>query len=292
MTDPILDQINFVDTLLLPGIEKASENVLIHANVYSYGFAMLANGASAAFAPHPLDKITDQWDIKIAPAGWAFSIWGLIYTMLGGFVYNQNRHHDKMDADVIYGQVGYMFSFNMIANALWLYLFGQDTAGFFALAMFDIVLMLVSAISILNISTHNHLTNWTENVFFRGGMSIYGGWLTTATILNVCFLLKSLGVDSGDSNVPNEIFWSKAVLTVAFLIYNSYSAIERNPLYGAVFIWVLTAIKSNLKGKDELAGLFDFVDHLLPLHIISDILIGAYSYYEYRAGTITHGLFF
>jgi len=123
-------------------------------------------------------------------------------------------------------------------------------------------------------------------------MSIYGGWLTTATILNVCFLLKSIGVDTGNTNVPNEIFWSKAILSVAFLIYNSYSSIERNPLYGAVFIWVLTAIQSNIKKNEELADLFDFIHLLLPLHIITDILIGAYSYYEYRVGTITHGLFF
>jgi hypothetical protein len=286
------DQYNFVDSSILPGMLEASEKVLIDSNVASYGFAMIANGLTPIISKHPLDKITDEWDIKIAPAGWAFSIWGIIYTMLGGFVYNQNRNHAKMDSDVIYGQVGFMFSFNMIANALWLYLFSQDSAGFFALAMVDIVLMLISAISILNISTHNHLNNWTENVFFRGGMSIYGGWLTTATILNVCFLLKSLGVDHGDSNEANEIFWSKAVLSVAFVIYNSYAAIERNPLYGAVFIWVLTAIKSNLKGKEDLASLWSFVDVMKPLEIIADILIGAYSYYEYRVGTITHGLFF
>jgi len=160
MTDQILDQINFVDTLLLPGLEKASDNVLRHANDYSYIFAMLANGLDAVFSPHPLDKITDEWNVKIAPAGWAFGIWGIIYTLLGGFVFYQSHKSTEVDTDVIYGQVGYMFSFNMVANALWLFLFGHDNSLYFGLALFDIVLMLVTAISVLNISTHSHLNSW------------------------------------------------------------------------------------------------------------------------------------
>jgi len=73
------------------------------------------------------------------------------------------------------------------------------------------------------------------------------------------------------------------------VIYNSYSAIERNPLFGAVFIWVLLAIKANQKDLTELT---DFIDVLLPAHVISDLSIAAYSYWEYRTGTITHGLFY
>jgi hypothetical protein len=171
----------------------------------------------------------------------------------------------------------------MLGNAFWLYLFSNDNSTYFGYALIDIVVMLVTAVKTLDITTHNHLNNWYENILFRGGMSIYAGWLTTATILNSAFLLKSLGFDQ--HNVKNEIFWSKTILSVAFIIYNSYSFIERNPLFGAIFIWVLVAI------KDNNSDLRSFIDTLLPLHIISDILIGAYSYYEYRAGTITHGLF-
>ena len=131
----------------------------------------------------------------------------------------------------------------MLANGLWLGLFGQDSSAFFGVAILDIFLMLASAVTILDYTTHSHLHNWYENIFFRGGMSIYSGWLTAATILNVTFFLKSLGFDH--NNVQNEIFWSKLILTVAFGIYNAYSYIERNPLFGAVFIWVLVSIKDN-----------------------------------------------
>lgn len=29
-----------------------------------------------------LDEVTDEWDLKITPAGWAFIIWALIYSLL------------------------------------------------------------------------------------------------------------------------------------------------------------------------------------------------------------------
>jgi len=168
----------------------------------------------------------------------------------------------------------------------------MDNATAFGLALVDIVFMLFTAISVLDVATHNHLNNWYENIGFRGGMSIYAGWLTTATILNLCFFLKSIGFDLNDINMPiNEILLSKIFLTVAFLFYNSYSAIERNPLFGAVFIYVLIAIKSKASGKVDTGDLVDFIDLLLPVHMITDTLIGAYSFYEYRAGTIDHGLF-
>jgi len=125
-------------------------------------------------------------------------------------------------------------------------------------------------------------------VFFRGGFSIYVGWLTAASILNVCFLLKALGVDPQNTNVDNEMFWSKAVLIVALVLYNAYSFAGRNPLFGSVFIWVLLAIKDF---QSEYTTLVNFINVLLPVHVVADLLIGAFSVYEWKTGKITHGLF-
>jgi len=84
------------------------------------------------------------------------------------------------------------------------------------------------------------------------------------------------------------MFWSKAVLIVALVLYNAYSFVGRNPLFGSVFIWVLFAIKDFQK---EYTDLTSFINVLLPVHVVTDLLIGAFSYYEYHSGKITHGLF-
>jgi hypothetical protein len=48
---------------------------------------MVFNGASSALMPYSLSEITDQWDTRIDPATWAFAIWGVIYSLLGSFVF-------------------------------------------------------------------------------------------------------------------------------------------------------------------------------------------------------------
>ena len=131
----------------------------------------------------------------------------------------------------------------MLANAVWLCLFGQNNATMFGFALVDIVVMYITGMKILQISVSEKLNNWWENIFFKGGFSIYVGWLTAASILNVCFFLKALGVDPKNTNVENELFWSKIILVVALFLYNAYSIVGRNPLFGSVYIWVLLAIR-------------------------------------------------
>lgn len=228
-------------------VDKSRVDILRLANGSAFAIAMIVNATSNFFSKATQPEIVAEWDVKLSPSGWAFSIWGVIYTLLAGFTVYQGFPNDKISGGkneaIIYGKVGYLYVINMLANAVWLCLFGQDNALAFGLAAIDIVIMYVTGMKILQISVSEKLNNWWERIFFRGGFSLYVGWLTAASILNVCFLLKSLGIDEGNTNVDNEMFWSKAVLIVALILYNAYSFVGRNPLFGAVFIWVLLAIK-------------------------------------------------
>ena len=122
MTDQILENIHVIDELM-PETGLTSVGIP-YANDISFVVAMIFNALQAKFSKGSLKDITEEWNIKIAPAGWAFAIWGVIYTLLGGFVIFQSQSSIEVDTDVIYGQVGYMFSANMLANGLWLVLFG------------------------------------------------------------------------------------------------------------------------------------------------------------------------
>ena len=112
-------KVSVLDHLLLPTEFLNQTDLLKHANDYSFLFAMIFNGGAAnLLSKKSLPAITDEWDIKVAPAGWAFSIWGVIYTLLGGFVYYQSHSNTEIpggiDEAVIYGQVGRLFAVNMM----------------------------------------------------------------------------------------------------------------------------------------------------------------------------------
>jgi len=57
-------------------------------NVLAFVVAMIFNGLQSFFAPKDtnLSTITHQWHVLIAPADYAFAIWGLIYSLIIVFV--------------------------------------------------------------------------------------------------------------------------------------------------------------------------------------------------------------
>ena len=100
---------------------------------------------------------------------------------------------------LIYYDIGYVFFANMIINGLWLIIFQTFTGWGFALALLVIFAMLATNTYIMMVSDRTNV-NITEWITLRGGFSIYSGWVTAATILNVTFMLKQFGV--ADPYIP------------------------------------------------------------------------------------------
>lgn len=133
----------------------------------------------------------------------------------------------------------------MMINSVWLVLFQTNTTWGFTLALIDIIAMLTSNIFMMMKSTQTSV-NITEWISMRGGFSIYSGWVTTATILNIAFMLKAFGVADPDIPYVDEEQITVFVLWVALAIYNLKAYSDRNPLYGSVFIWVILAIRNQI----------------------------------------------
>ena len=189
----------------------------------------------------------------------------------------------------------------MIINGLWLLIF-QTYSGFGMIAgLLDIALMLATNIYIMMVSDRSSV-NVTEWIGLRGGFSIYSGWVTAATILNATFLLKFFGVT--EETGPNNVFWGLIneeqttiiILYVATFIYNLASYTEMNPLYGSVFIWVVTAIRSNIvNNKPENTALTANTEYIAIFQAISMTILWSYlgttAVYGVDDG-INRGLFF
>jgi len=88
------------------------------------------NGLSNVVMPTSLDVINTTYKVGVAPAGWTFAIWGVIYSLLtvfaiyqclpGGWVTSRND-------DFIFNKIGWLWSINMILNGIWLPTFQSNT---------------------------------------------------------------------------------------------------------------------------------------------------------------------
>jgi benzodiazapine receptor len=130
--------------------------------------------------------------------------------------------------------------------------------------------------------------NVVEFISLRMGFSIYTGWVTAATILNATFFLKSVGV-KGASAGFSESTWTCIILYVALIVYVLASFMERNPLYGAVYIWVVVAIRNRQVTFPDIQSNSMIVLILIIVHVV---LLNVLSIYEKMKGKATKGLYF
>ena len=147
---------------------------------------------------------------------------------------------------LVYDDIGYLYVANMFINVFWLFLFPLDSGFGFVAGLIDIVAMLVTNVMIMEKSLKTSV-NWIEWITLRGGYSIYSGWVTAATILNVVYMFKYFGLSDpifGGAITEEQI--TVAILYVAFAIYTALSYIDRNPMYGTIFEWVIIAIWYNI----------------------------------------------
>ena len=171
----------------------------------------------------------------------------------------------------------------MVLQALWLLIFQTNTIYGFVIGEVDIIVLLGTIYYMLWVSLDSSC-NWYEVVALRGGLSIYGGWVTAATLLNTAVMLKSFGID--DSTLPanfNEEMITVITMWVAFVFYELFSYASRDPFFGAVYLWVLIAIWDNVTGKKAALNYKETEMHaiiIFAIHLVSMCSLYAYLNFE------------
>ena len=147
---------------------------------------------------------------------------------------------DRND-QLIFGDIGFVFFANVFLNALWLPIFKGNTPTRFILSAIDLSLVLCTCVYMMMKTSRADSLNLWEYISMQIGFSIYSGWVTAATILNICNYFKSIGY--ADPKIDEEKV-TIILLWIAALIYTTATFREKNPWYGLVFVWVLFSIKS------------------------------------------------
>ena len=145
--------------------------------------------------------------MPIDPAGYAFSIWGLIYFLLALFTIYQAIPAEWIEAlggkrndEMIFVHMNFIFLINCLLNAAWLPVFQSNTLWGFIVGWVLLVGIWLTNTALMVISQRNH-SWWLEVLMVRLPFSIYSGWVTGATVLNTAYMLKSWGM----ADEPNRV---------------------------------------------------------------------------------------
>ena len=180
-------------------------------------------------------EISDRFKVYFVPAGYVFSIWGIIYLGWIAFLIFQFRASQKENPRL--RRLGYLFAFSNLANAAWLFCWHYNLFGLSVLVMLTLLGLLIASYLRLDVNRVpvTRVERWSVDIPF----SIYLGWITVATVANVADWLY--WVNWAGFGIPAQV-WAVIMLAVASLLGLLMAIARRDAAYLSVLIWAFIGI--------------------------------------------------
>lgn len=208
----------------------------------------------------------------ITPAGFTFSIWGIIYLLLIAMtVYIAwEFYQENKIADRIVKTIGPWFIINCIANMSWIFMWHHQQI------LLSLILMLIIGLSLFQIYRaidQDWLENNTTTTFtICLPFSVYFGWISVATVANAAVYLKSIGWSGW--GLP-ESTWTVIMIGVIGLLGLFVLWKERDTSFTLVLVWALWGI-SRARVGGEFPNLSSSAITVMSVLIIG-ILVAIYA---------------
>lgn len=184
-------------------------------------------------------EVSDLYPNLFAPAGLTFSIWGVIYVLLGIFVVYPFLPSVRNDPERIgfLRRIGPLFFISCLANMGWIFAWHYQEIALSLIMMLVLLGYLLAIYLRFGIGTAQATrgTKYAVHVPF----SVYLGWITVATIANVTALLVYL--NWGAFGLDQQ-FWAVAVIIVGIGIALSMLLTRKDIYYCLVVDWALLGI--------------------------------------------------
>jgi hypothetical protein len=195
------------------------------------------NGLANALPLNGLNtgEISDRFQVFFVPAGYVFSIWGLIYLELVLFAVYQalptQRDNPRLQ------RIDSLFLLSCLANIVWLFLWHYEQFPLTLVAMLSLLGLLIAIYLRLGIgrSGVSPGERWLVHLPF----SVYLGWVTVATIANVTDVLDYLKWDAW--GIRPEL-WAVIMLVAASATTFFVSLTRGDAAFLLVIVWAFVGI--------------------------------------------------
>jgi hypothetical protein len=180
-------------------------------------------------------EISDRFEVFFVPAGYVFSIWGLIY--LGLIAYAIYQALPAQAENPILKKIAGPFLLSSAANIAWIFLWHYEFFPLTLVVMLALLGTLIAIYLILDIGRApvSRAMKWFVHVPF----SIYLGWITVATIANATSLLHFL--EWNGWGISPEA-WTLIMLAAGVIIGAIISLTRGDVAYALVLIWAFAGI--------------------------------------------------
>jgi benzodiazapine receptor len=206
-------------------------------NLIAYVVVVIINSIAGATGLNgkTTGAISNSIPNLFTPAGYVFSIWGVIYILLAIFVIFQLLPSQRNKP--FHLKINYFFILSCIANIIWLFLWHYNQPVISLLAMFVLLGLLISIYRRLGIGLSE--VSLREKLCVHLPFSVYLGWITVAPIANVSAALVVVGWNGFGLSA---VTWTDLVIIIALIITLAVIFTRRDIAYGLVIIWAVGGI--------------------------------------------------
>lgn len=186
-----------------------------------------------------MPEISAKYPSLFTPAGFTFSIWGVIYTALLVFVIYQALPAQRNNETI--ASISRLFQINCAANALWIIVWHYD------LLTVSVLVMLVILTTLVLI--YRKLVD--ASLILRLPFSLYTAWISLATIANI----SALQIGSGWDDIGlSAIQWTLLKLALVGAIGASVGIRYRDTAFILVIAWGAYGISEMQYATPQVAG--------------------------------------
>lgn len=243
--------------------------VLKWLNIVAFGLTVLVNGLAGSttlLGGKLTAEISDANPTLITPAGYVFSIWGIIYILLGIFVIFQALPSQK-GKDYQKG-IGSLFALSSLLNIGWLFLWQFGYLSLSVVLMFLILSTLIAIYLRLNIG--KSIVSLREKLAVHLPFQVYLGWIAIASIANVSVTLVSMGWDG--FGISQET-WATLIVVVALLITLLVITTRNDIAYGLVTMWAFVGIAVEQIGNQNIVTLTEISAIIIAIVLAASTLL-------------------
>jgi hypothetical protein len=201
------------------------------------------NGLANALPLNGLNtgEIADFFDIYFQPAGYVFSIWGLIY--LGLIAYSIYQALPAQHNNPRLARIAPWYLLSSLANAAWIFLWHYT---FFPLTLLVMLVLLGSLIAVyLGLRSGYEPISAGERWMVWLPFSIYLGWVSVATIANASAVFDYWGWQGAP--LTPEV-WTVIMLMVGALLGLIMVVREGETAFPLVLVWAFSGIAVRFPG--------------------------------------------
>lgn len=245
-----------------------NSSILRYANIVFFVLTVIVNslaGGTTILGGQLTATVSDANPTLITPAGYVFSIWGIIYILLGIFVVYQALPSQK--GKDYQNRIGLLFIISSIANIIWLFLWQYNYLSISVVLMFILLATLI--LIYLRLGIGKSKAPLREKLAVHLPFSVYLGWITVASIANVAVTLVSLKFNG--FGISPEV-WAILVVAVALVITTLMLITRKDIAYSLVIMWALVGIGVKQVGNPTIVMLTEVSTAIVAIVLVATII--------------------